>query len=536
MTLREYRPGPGPCPFPGRGPDVLPVILSATAVTACAGLLSWLFSPASPDASRVWIFLLPAASVIAVWWIEAVLSSLDIHRSLAGAHRSIHWKISLEYTVVLNALTQAGFSRDSALTTAAIHCRGQWGVDPELPVTAGPHPTIRKVAGLLPSIAVILYTATLHGRPSLIGLCPAVPVLVLTILHARHQWLSPGAFRIRLPALTALIAEIGILIGVSLWSGHPSILPPLVLIHLLCRSGTPWRGCGSREALVFLYLNQNPDPAISAMGAGVIMIASAAMSAGWAAAIITAAPLLRRWTRYSTEAQSRSFPSAAPSVSVIIPARNEEAEIGETIRRIQSSGAVREILVADGQSTDSTAAIARSHGCHVLSCPPSRGAQMRLAATRAEGEILFFCHADTHVEPDFVDAVRRCLRDPEVLWGGLWKRFRDPSPWMAGSRFRCWLQWMLFGRVFGDQCIFIRRDALIAVGGFPEAPLMEEFHLARKLRSRGKMALADSCVRTSTRKFRKLGILRTYWRMTIVTALFYLGVAPEKLEAIYRRP
>src|SRR6185436_19645917 len=89
--------------------------------------------------------------------------------------------------------------------------------------------------------------------------------------------------------------------------------------------------------------------------------------------------------------------------------------------------------------------------------------------------------------------------------------------------------------VLGDQAMFIRRDALAAVRGVPDVPLMEEFDLCRRFRAHGRLALADSTVQTSARRFSRRGPLRTYLRMGWVTSQYYLGTPPSELRLIYER-
>lgn len=104
-----------------------------------------------------------------------------------------------------------------------------------------------------------------------------------------------------------------------------------------------------------------------------------------------------------------------PKVSILVPARNEEAEIGDCLRSLllQTHPDV-EIIVLDDRSTDRTAAIVRAVGgdrvrliggealpdgwtgknwaCHQL-------------ARAAGGEVLCFVDADTHLAPEAVASV-----------------------------------------------------------------------------------------------------------------------------------
>jgi len=65
--------------------------------------------------------------------------------------------------------------------------------------------------------------------------------------------------------------------------------------------------------------------------------------------------------------------------------------------------------------------------------------------------------------------------------------------------------------------------------------LMEDFELCRRLRQVGRLALDDATVTTSTRRFEKLGVVRTYLRMGWVTVRYWLGTPPRELRRIYEK-
>jgi rSAM/selenodomain-associated transferase 2 len=224
-----------------------------------------------------------------------------------------------------------------------------------------------------------------------------------------------------------------------------------------------------------------------------------------------------------------------PRISVVIPVLNEASLIAETIAQARANPEITEIIVVDGGSTDATAGLARELGCKVLATPPGRGRQMRAGADAAQGDVILFVHADTWLPPTAAHAALNCLRDPVVVAGGFWKVFRETPLLLLGSRWKCAVRLFVGRRIAGDQCLFVRREVLQRIGGVPELPLMEEFELCRRLRKVGRLALAEATVSTSARRFRKLGVLRTYWRMWWVTTLWRLGVSPAKLRAIYEK-
>ncbi|KAF0176874.1 MAG: glycosyl transferase family protein [Limisphaerales bacterium] len=222
------------------------------------------------------------------------------------------------------------------------------------------------------------------------------------------------------------------------------------------------------------------------------------------------------------------------SISVIIPTLNEAAELPETLRRLRLVPEVREVIIADGGSRDDTVKLAQEAGRMVVNCESGRGRQLRAGAERATGEVVLFLHADTWVPPAAGRALLACLARPGVVAGGFYKVFRDPPSWLVrGSRFKCWWRLLVARRVMADQGIFLRRETLTRIGGVPDVPLMEEFELCKRLRLLGRIALADATVVTSARKFRKLGVLRTYALMWRVTAGYHRGVPLEELRRWY---
>ncbi len=106
--------------------------------------------------------------------------------------------------------------------------------------------------------------------------------------------------------------------------------------------------------------------------------------------------------------RSRQAHRASPaSVSVIIPARNEEQNLPTLLRSLAAQPVKpREILVVDDGSTDRTAEVARRLGATVIVSQPLpdgwRGKTWAChqGAQAATGELLLFVDADTWFEPD----------------------------------------------------------------------------------------------------------------------------------------
>jgi teichuronic acid biosynthesis glycosyltransferase TuaG len=97
-----------------------------------------------------------------------------------------------------------------------------------------------------------------------------------------------------------------------------------------------------------------------------------------------------------------------PRVSIIIPAFNAEAYIGETLRSVEGlTYADWEVVLADDCSTDRTVEIAASFGQRFKIVQASQNAgpaaARNLAITQSTGELLAFLDADDYWLPDYLE-------------------------------------------------------------------------------------------------------------------------------------
>lgn len=98
------------------------------------------------------------------------------------------------------------------------------------------------------------------------------------------------------------------------------------------------------------------------------------------------------------------------SVSIVIPAFNEGASIGEVVGVLRSAAAWREILVVDDGSTDDTADRAAAAGAAVIRHPYNKGngAAVKSGIRRAAGDYVLILDADGQHPPE--DALRIVAR------------------------------------------------------------------------------------------------------------------------------
>lgn len=127
--------------------------------------------------------------------------------------------------------------------------------------------------------------------------------------------------------------------------------------------------------------------------------------AGWAAGWLLAARPHRLPPRGAGADGADRAREADPTVSVIIPARDEAANLAGLLPLLD--GEADEVIVVDDESADGTAGVAEAHGATVLASRPAPGATGKTracwqGAQVARGGILVFLDADVRPGPGFV--------------------------------------------------------------------------------------------------------------------------------------
>ncbi len=223
--------------------------------------------------------------------------------------------------------------------------------------------------------------------------------------------------------------------------------------------------------------------------------------------------------------------TAPPEISVIIPTLNEADCLEQTILSARSPSS--EILVIDGGSRDATLRIARRCGARLFQSAPGRATQLNAGAHQARASILLFLHADTQLPAGYAKEVLRVMGRAGNVAGAFRFRTNLPSVSMKLIELLVELRCRILARPYGDQAIFVDREAFRQVAGFPERPLAEDLALVEKLKHLGRVALAGKFVLTSARRWRKKGI----WKTTAINQLVLLGLAlripPCKLRKLY---
>ncbi len=111
-----------------------------------------------------------------------------------------------------------------------------------------------------------------------------------------------------------------------------------------------------------------------------------------------------------------------PKVSIIVPAYNTEAYIGECIDRLLALRyADFEIIAVDDGSTDRTGSLLDSYGAPVRVIHQSNGGVSRArnaGIEAATGEFIMFCDADDYYHPDALNVLSAAMTDDVDIVAG----------------------------------------------------------------------------------------------------------------------
>jgi glycosyltransferase involved in cell wall biosynthesis len=214
-----------------------------------------------------------------------------------------------------------------------------------------------------------------------------------------------------------------------------------------------------------------------------------------------------------------SISTADPTVSFVVPARNEADLLPATLSSIQTTAASidHECLVVDGDSDDATRSLAREHNARVVRARPTgQGDARDRGARHASGRWIVFVDADTRLRPDYIETMLAFVRGHDLAGANC--RCRVTGDWRTVP-FELLFNHGLPGLSpppFPGFNIFVSRPAYFDVGGFASGP-NEDVSFSRRL---GRAYPTATCphllVETSGRRITDDGFLHTVGHYTVL--------------------
>jgi hypothetical protein len=167
-----------------------------------------------------------------------------------------------------------------------------------------------------------------------------------------------------------------------------------------------------------------------------------------------------------------------------------------------------------------------------VTAPRGRGQQLAAGARAAHGDWFLFLHADTVLTPGWAEVIRSHIANGPQRAGYFALRFDAPGPMARLVAAWANLRSALFALPYGDQGLLVSRLLYRQTGGYRPIPLMEDVALVRRI-GRWRLARLGAVAVTSASRYGGDGWLRRGWRNLTTLALYFLGVAPERLARRY---
>lgn len=226
-----------------------------------------------------------------------------------------------------------------------------------------------------------------------------------------------------------------------------------------------------------------------------------------------------------------------PLISVIIPTYNEAENIAKTCQRIIefSEGFAVEIIIVDSPvSTDNTFEIVQNLQLISLKSPKKgRASQMNFGAKHANGEILYFVHADVLVHPTFVTDILKSFKNGFDF--GCYRYVFDSNSWLLKIN-AFFTRFPFIWCRGGDQTLFIRKNDFFLLEGFREDhQIMEDYEFILRAKKHLKFRIIPKNIIVSARKYKTNSYLRVQLANFLVMRMFLQKRASqEKMVEVYR--
>ena len=202
------------------------------------------------------------------------------------------------------------------------------------------------------------------------------------------------------------------------------------------------------------------------------------------------------------------------TLSIIIPlAANETAWQSLLTELKQLPDHTEALFVIPAQDQVTSIALPPSNkNTQVLQAKAGRAEQMNAGAEIAQGQYLWFLHADSKFADDTLPTILSALQtQPDHLLYFDLAFLSDGSPLMCLNRWGAYFRSHVLKTPFGDQGFCLKKTLFEAVGGFPEDLAYGEDHVfVWRLRQHGiHLKPLGAKLYTSARKYKQHGWLKT---------------------------
>ena len=229
-------------------------------------------------------------------------------------------------------------------------------------------------------------------------------------------------------------------------------------------------------------------------------------------------------------------------ISIIIPILNEAATITKLLQHLidnaNNISSIEETIIVDGGSTDDSKLVIEqflsehSNKIKIIDSEKGRAKQLNSGARVAEGDILYFLHADSFPPKNYDQLIIEEVKK-ENLAGCFRMKFDDNHWWLK------FLGWMTKFRSKkcrgGDQSQFITKKLFQEINGYDESYIVyEDNDLVDRLFAINQFVVIPENIITSARRYREIGIWRLQYHFFNIHLKRWMGASSEELYQYYK--
>jgi hypothetical protein len=196
-------------------------------------------------------------------------------------------------------------------------------------------------------------------------------------------------------------------------------------------------------------------------------------------------------------------PKVLPSISFVIPVRNDARRLRDCLRTIVENeypSDLVEIVVVDDGSTDGSGLVAGEFGATVLTRASGRVAALRNAGAEiSRGDLLAFVDADHLLDAGWLAALASCMDCARIAAAGAACVAPPDGTWVQRcyDRLRAHPEGRRETEWLGSGNMGVRRTVFEALGGFDVSmATCEDVDLCQRIRAGGHSILSDSALKS----------------------------------------
>lgn len=221
-------------------------------------------------------------------------------------------------------------------------------------------------------------------------------------------------------------------------------------------------------------------------------------------------------------------------IAIVIPVLDDARSLSDLLREIHRwKTRPSEIIVAAATDDAEIVDLSSLYRCRYVRSEACRGKQLDDGARTATAGTLWFVHADSAPsETSLVDITR--ARADSAQAGYFRFEFTGRRTWQKDLIERLvYIRTRLGGMPYGDQGLWISREAYVECDGFAHEPLFEEVRLIKRLKSRGRVRALGTAIGVAPRRWEREGWWYRSAKNRLLALGHALGVPPDWLAARY---